>query len=202
MLKNYFKTAIRNLIKNKLYTIINIVGLGAAVACSIVAYVNYQFSQSFDVVHENKENIYRVNSYKIVSGGRENWAITPMALTPALKKDIPGVEAFTRFQRGNGTIRFGDKVFNESFHFVDEDYFNMFTYPLIFGSKDMLYNENGIIIVFLLYKSYSNTTYSIEKIVLKKACYIINPRRDSRHSKKYIFCLSWGKRGDSICKLF
>ncbi|MFC2139137.1 ABC transporter permease [Bacteroidota bacterium] len=146
MLKNYFKTALRNLIKNKLYTVINIVGLGVAVACSIVAYVNYQFSQSFDSFHENADKIYRVNSYKIVSGEQENWAITPMALTPAFKKDVAGVEAFTRFQRGNGTIRFGDKVFNESFHFVDEDYFEMFTYPIIYGSREMLSSENGVVI--------------------------------------------------------
>src|SRR4030042_3259500 len=142
MLKNYFKTALRNLIKNRMYTIINIAGLGVAIACSIAAYVNYQFSQSFDTFHENADKIYRLNSYKIVNNNQENWGITPMPLAPNLKNDIAGVEKFTRIQFGSGTIRYEDKVFNESFHFIDEDFFEMFTYPLVYGSKEMLSNEN------------------------------------------------------------
>ena len=48
MLKNYIKTALRVLLKNRLYAVINIIGLSVAIACGIVAYLNYQFSQSFD----------------------------------------------------------------------------------------------------------------------------------------------------------
>ena len=146
MLKNYLKTAFRVLLKNKLYAIINIIGLSVAIACGIVAYLNYQFSQSFDSYHANKENIYRLNSYKIIENQREDWASTPMPMAPAIKENITGVEDFTRIKRGTGIFRYDDKVFNEVFHYVDKDFFKMFTFPLKYGNKNNLLEKNGIVI--------------------------------------------------------
>jgi len=146
MLKNYIKTAFRVLLKNKLYAVINIIGLSVAIACGIVAYLNYQFSQSFDSYHVNKENIYRLNSYKIVDNQREDWATTPMPMAPALKENIAGIEDFTRIRRGTGIFRNDEKVFNEVFHYVDKDFFNMFTFPLKYGDKNNLLNKDGIVI--------------------------------------------------------
>lgn len=145
MLKNYLKTAGRVLLKNRLYAIINIIGLSVAIACGIVAYLNFQFSQSFDSYHVNKDRIYRLDSYKIINNQRENWAITPMPLGQAAKDNIPGVEDYTRIRRGTGIFRFGDKVFNEDFHFVDKDFFIIFSFPIKYGSKSDLLNKDGIV---------------------------------------------------------
>ena len=146
MLISYIKTALRVLFKNKLYTIINIVGLGVAIGCGIVAYLNYQFSQSFDSYHINKDRIYRLNSYKIINNERENWAVTPMPLAPALKENIAGVDDYTRIREGFGIFRYKEKVFNENFHYVDNDFFKMFTFPLKYGDKNHLLENNGIVI--------------------------------------------------------
>ncbi|MFQ5771249.1 MAG: ABC transporter permease, partial [bacterium] len=116
MYKNYLKIAIRNLYKNKLYSIINIVGLGVTIAMCVVAFVNYQFSQSFDSYHENADKIYCLNSYKILNNARQNWSYTPMPLVTTIVKDIPGIEKFSRLSSHSGTLRYGDKVFNERFH--------------------------------------------------------------------------------------
>lgn len=154
MLISYIKTAFRVLLKNKLYAIINIIGLSVAIACGIVAYLNYQFSQSFDSYHVNKDRIYRLNSYKIINNQRENWAITPMPLAPALKENISGVEDYTRIRRGTGIFRYDDKVFNEDFHYVDKDFFNIFTFPLKYGTKNNLLSNDGIVITQRIAEKY------------------------------------------------
>ncbi len=154
MLKNYLKTAFRVLLKNKLYAIINIIGLSVAIACGIVAYLNYQFSQSFDSYHVNKENIYRLNSYKIIENQREDWASTPMPMAPAIKENITGVVDFTRIKRSAGIFRYDDKVFNEVFHYVDKDFFKMFTFPLKYGNKNNLLEKNGIVITARIAEKY------------------------------------------------
>ena len=75
---------------------INIVGLAVALACSIVAYLNYDFSYGFDKFHDNTERIYRVNSTKIVNDNEQRWGITPMPLAPAMKAEFPFVEEAVR----------------------------------------------------------------------------------------------------------
>lgn len=154
MLKNYIKTAFRILLKNKLYAIINIIGLSVAIACGIVAYLNYQFSQSFDSYHVNKDRIYRLNSYKIINNKREDWAITPLPLAPAMIENIAGVEDYTRIKRGTGIFRYDEKVFNEVFHYVDKDFFKMFTFPLKYGDKNNLLNKDGIVITSRIAEKY------------------------------------------------
>lgn len=167
MLKNYIRTALRVLLKNKLYTIINIVGLSVAIACGVVAYLNYQFSQSFDAYHINKDRIYRLNSYKIINHQREDWAITPMPMAPALKENITGVEDYTRIRRGTGIFRYGDKVFNEVFHYVDKDFFRIFTFQVKYGSaKDLLSNHGIVITERIAEKYFGNTNPVGEQITL------------------------------------
>ena len=165
MLKNYFKTALRVLLKNRLYAVINIIGLSVAIACGIVAYLNYQFSQSFDSYHVNKDRIYRLNSYKIINNQRENWAITPMPMAPALKNNIAGVDDYTRIRRGDGILRYGDKVFDEGFHFVDSDFFKIFTFPVKYGSENNLLNKNGIVITERIAEKYFGNINPVGKLV-------------------------------------
>ena len=89
MLHNYLKIALRNIWKNKLYFGINVVGLGIALACSIIAYLNYAFDQSFDTFYEKRENIYRVNMVRQSNG--VEYGLAPLPLGPAAEQDIPGI---------------------------------------------------------------------------------------------------------------
>ena len=147
MSRSYLIIALRNLYKNKLYAFINIIGLGLAIGCGILAYFNYQFANSFDSFHENANSIYRINSYKIVNNNRENWAYAPLPLTLAMEENIPGIERSARFYQSTGILKYGEKVFFENIFFADdEEFFEMFTFPLKYGSKEMLKNKNGIVI--------------------------------------------------------
>jgi putative ABC transport system permease protein len=146
MFKTFFKIAIRNLVKNKQYTVINIVGLSVALACCIVAYLNYEFSYGFDAFHQNAEKIFRVNSIKVVNGKEQKWGTTPAPLAPAIQKDIPGVARAVRVSRAAAVFRYGDKVFNETVYYVDNAFFEMFTFPFKLGSPQVLQDKNSLVL--------------------------------------------------------
>ncbi len=166
MLKSYIKIALRNLIKNKAYSIINIVGLGVAIAVCITAYVNYEFSQSYDSYHENADKIYSVNSYRIVNNNRQNWSYTPLPMASIIKNDIPGIEKFSRISVGRTILRYGDKVFNEVYHLMDEDFFEMFTYPMIYGTEDALKDKSGMVITDEIAEKYFGDENPIGKQII------------------------------------
>ena len=62
MLRNYLAVALRSLARNRFYSLVNIVGLGAAMAMCVVAYVNFEYALSYDTYHENRDDIYLLQS--------------------------------------------------------------------------------------------------------------------------------------------
>lgn len=146
MLQSYLKIGIRNLIKNRTFTLINIFGLAVAIACCITAYVNFRFSDSFDSFHKDSDNIYLVNTHKISNDRRQNWTMAPMPLADALRKDVPGIEQLTRIWRSGGIMKYEEKVFNETFYFNDTDFWTMFEFPLIQGDLQALGDKSAIVI--------------------------------------------------------
>ena len=144
MLKNYFKIACRNIIKNKLFSIIDIFGLSMAVGCSIVVFLFVDFWVSMDSFHRNADQIYLIENVINRDGTISIWGDSPLPLGPAVENDFPQIIRAVRIQTGGGVVQYEDKVFNERFMFVDEGFFDMFTFPLIAGSKDALLNRNTL----------------------------------------------------------
>jgi putative ABC transport system permease protein len=146
MIKNYLKVALRNILKNKLFSFINIIGLGFAIAVCIVAYVNYDFSKSYESFHKNADNIYSINHFKMVGNNRQNWSNIPTPLASHIKNEIPSVKYVSRYTRSGAILKYGDKVFNESIRYVDSDFFKMFSFDFIFGSGECLKDVQSIVI--------------------------------------------------------
>ena len=92
MFRNYLLVTFRNLIKNRVFTLINILGLGVALLVCIVAFFNHMFNYEFDRTHLNFDKIYRVNSFRDMEGREQEYGIIPATLGLELKKDIPGIE--------------------------------------------------------------------------------------------------------------
>ena len=92
MFKNYLLVTFRNLLKNKIFTLINILGLGIALAVCIVAFFNHMFNYEFDRTHENFDEIYRVTSFRDMKGREQEYGVVPATLGLEIKKDIPGIE--------------------------------------------------------------------------------------------------------------
>ncbi|MFC2088089.1 ABC transporter permease [Calditrichota bacterium] len=138
MLKNYITIALRNLRRNKLYSLINILGLsiGLAAFIIIVLYVKYEFS--FDNYHKNSEYIYRVATemHGHDHTGLNKLAYTRCPLAPILKKDFLEVIKAGRLKRErNVKIQAGGQdFFEKEVFFADPEIFDIFTLPITMGN--------------------------------------------------------------------
>ncbi len=138
MFKNYWQIAIRNLLKFRTTSIINILGLatGMAVCIIIMQYVGYE--QSYDTFHENYRNIYRVqfNIYNQEELVVECAAAVP-AVGPAMKENFPEISDYARAFPSGGTISVGDKAFMEDkIQLCDQGFLRIFSYDLIKGNLE------------------------------------------------------------------
>ncbi|MCL5020499.1 MAG: ABC transporter permease, partial [Bacteroidetes bacterium] len=139
MIKNYFKVALRNLLRNKTFSAINIVGLAIGIASCILILLYVQYEFSFDRFNRKCNRIYRTASEVNFSGRIIKVAVSSDKLGPALKENIPGVENYTRiFDIGMAArelVRFQDKAFyTRQFMFADSSFFSLFDYKLLEGN--------------------------------------------------------------------
>lgn len=146
MIKHFLKLTLRNLLKNKIFVLINIVGMGLSLACCIVAYVNYDFAISFDHNHEHRDQVYKIHAYKEVQKEMVPYGITPQALAPSFLNKNASVSKISRYTGGDLIIQKGDNVLNKYFGFVDNDYLDMFTYPLKYGNKESILEIGNVIL--------------------------------------------------------
>lgn len=146
MLKNFFKITIRNFLRNKSYVFINLIGLGLSLACCIVGYLNWKFAADYDKNHENHERIYKVHINKSVQDRNIPYGITPLPLGEQLKGKIAGITHYSRYVDNGLVLKRDLKVFNQSIGFAENDFFDMFTFPFKYGSKEALYDQSNIIL--------------------------------------------------------
>ena len=139
---NFFTIAIRNLTRNKTFTIINILGLALGTVCClyIIMYVTDQFG--YDRQHKNAANIYRINTVLSIQGGKPlNLGSCSPPIAPTLKKDFPEVEQFTRIVATNRLgakqhiLQYGDKsIFETDAAYADSTFFDVFNYHFVYGN--------------------------------------------------------------------
>jgi putative ABC transport system permease protein len=146
MLKSYLLVTFRNLWKNKVFTIINIIGLGIALSVCIVAFFNHMFNYEFDRTHENFDKIYRVTSFRDMQGREQEYGIVPATLGLQVKKDIPGIEKAARLMRSGSPVKEGDDIFPTEISYVDPEFLDIFTFPIINGDKKSIENQANVLI--------------------------------------------------------
>lgn len=150
MLKNYIKIAIRNLFRNKLYSLLNIAGLAIGIACCILILLYVQDELSYDRFHEKADRIYRVNTHFAIKDRIMNFASSAHVQGPMFKEEYPEIENYVRFNDygSRRIIRYKDKTFTEEkFIWVDNSIFDVFSFKLIKGNpKDALVKPNTVVI--------------------------------------------------------
>lgn len=169
MIKNYLLVAFRSFVKNKSYVIINALGLGISLACCIAAYLLLAYNIEFDNFHSDEKvsRIFRVQTISTDKDGKVNKDCqAPLVLPPIAANEIAGIERFTRFLYGGGSLRFGDKVFNEGLAFADSTFFDLFDYPLVAGSHKSFKDENSIFLNEELAKKYFGNEDPIGKQII------------------------------------
>ena len=113
MFKNYLVVALRSLVKNKSYVIINLLGLGISLACCITAYLLLAYNIEFDNFHADSKvsRIFKVHTLSREKDGRVVRDVqAPIVLAPIAAGEIAGIGRYTRFLYGGGSMRYGDKA--------------------------------------------------------------------------------------------
>jgi ABC-type antimicrobial peptide transport system permease subunit len=138
MLRNYLKIAFRNLLRNKAFSIINILGLAIGMASSILILLWIQNEVSYDQFHEKKERIYEAWNKAQFSGKLQCWNTTPKVLARALEKDLPEVEHAVRVNwPSNYLFSIGEKRLTVMGNIVDSNFLQVFSFPLVKGNPQL-----------------------------------------------------------------
>jgi len=168
MIKNYIKTAWRNLTRNRMFSVINIGGLAVALAAAWLILLFIGNELSYDRYHDNAERIYRVAQHAEWGGGRFDLALTSAPFAAAFKNNYPEVENAVRVDmEAGGTITFGDKHFREDkVIFADSGFFNVFSYRFLYGNNNALDHPGSMVITrSLAAKIFGEPSAALHKVV-------------------------------------
>ena len=147
MLKNYFKIAWRNLVKGKLYSIINIIGLAVGIACCLLIGLYIYQELRYDTFHKKANQIYRVNYSSNSSSGIYKTAKTPKPLAPLLEESFPEVKHAIRLQEEAGVVRIQNQLFKETFLVAEDGFLEMFSFKLLKGNPATVFSEREEILL-------------------------------------------------------
>ncbi|SDG11817.1 ABC transporter permease [Chitinophaga filiformis] len=166
MLKNYIKIAWRNLLKDRQFTLLNLVGLSTGLTCAILIYLWINDEVHVDRFHAMDDQLYQVMTNIENSEGVQTMAATPGILARTMKNDMPEVEyaaaVIYPYWAGETTLSVKDDNLNAVGYYAEKDYFNIFSYPLLQGNKDqVLSDKNNIVISKQLALKLFHTTENV-----------------------------------------
>ena len=171
MLINYFKTALRNLSRNQIYSFINIAGLSLGLACAMLILLYVKDEVSYDRFQKNKDHIYRVVRDALNADGSrlavDGYTGYPQG--PQFTAGIPEIKGFVRLQNGVTDIKKGDGVNSQQVLYVDSGFFSVFSFPLLSGNPHTaLLRPDGVVISEDLAKKQFGKTDALGKTILLK----------------------------------
>ena len=135
MLRNYLKIALRNLLKYRLYSAINISGLTVGMLCFLSIFLYVQDELSYDRFHTNIDRLYRLNFYAKLGDQLAHTSASPKPAGPVFKESMPEIEAFCRLRSwGTPVVRYENQSFKEEkVIYADSTLFQVFTFTLLEG---------------------------------------------------------------------
>lgn len=148
MLSNYFKTAWRNLVRNKAFSLINISGLAIGMAAATLILLWIQNELSLDQFHKNKDRVYQVYCRGTFDGQLESWNGTSMLLAPELEMNYPEVEATARTNPVSAFIfHAGEKHLGSHGMLTDPGFLKIFDFPLLQGNVNTALNSARSLVI-------------------------------------------------------
>jgi putative ABC transport system permease protein len=166
MLKNYFLLAVKNFRKQKMFSVINILGLTVGITCCLMIFLFIMNEFSYDNFHKNGKNIYRVMRVSERDGVNIPWVSPPYA--KALQNDYPdAVQKTVRVQPDNDLIRYKNVFFNEKkIYLVDTNFFDFFSFRLLKGNPaTVLSDPLSIVMTASTAKKYFGNEDPIGKVI-------------------------------------
>ncbi len=170
MYKNYLKTSVRNLVHNKLFSSINVIGLAISISVGILMILFLTELYRFDDFHVHKDNIYRINTNRIQgTEGAETYNPTASYfISNQAKNEVPGVEDVLLINRNKRTmdIQIDEYFVTAESYFVSPSFFDIFSFNLLTGNpKTALSDPNSIILIESVAKKLFKETDPLGKIV-------------------------------------
>jgi len=146
MFKSYLKTTLRLIRRQKMYSFINVAGLSVGLACAILILLFVRDELGFDRFHENFARTYRVVMETREDGASRSLAITPLPLAPALRAEIPEIEAAARYSEWD-LFRLGrdGTYFSEWLAFAEPEFLEIFSFPFKAGNPRTALSEGNSI---------------------------------------------------------
>lgn len=166
MFRNYLTIALRNIARNRVFAIINIVGLSIGLACCLLIFLYAKDELSFDRFHANKDRLYRITRHVIdKQHGRDmTIGLSGMVQGPAFKHAIPGIQGYVRTNRNALTLRQGQETFHQWVTWVDNDFFQVFSFPLLSGNPaKVLTDPYSVVLTDEMAKKYFGNTDAVGK---------------------------------------
>ena len=193
MFKNYFKIALRNLTRNKIYSFINITGLAVGITCFITLALFVIDELGYDKFNEKAGQIYRVFVSSKINGQESVNSKTAAPLGVTLQKDFPEVMNYARIGYfGQYNFRYKDKYFRENdVYTADPTYFDIFTLPFVYGDpKTALVKPNSIVISETAAKKYFRNENPLGKtfIVNNESTFLITGVMKDFPQKSHFSC--------------
>jgi putative ABC transport system permease protein len=168
MIRNYLKVAIRNLLRQKGFSFINIFGLALGISCTALIGMWVNDELSYDRFHKDYDRMYRITA--TLPELKVHAAVTSAPIALAVKNEIPEVEEAVRISGSNrDLVQVGDVKFEEQgIIYADSNFFRVFTFPFLKGdSEHALQNPEGIIITEEMAMKYFGNTDVLEKTIRK-----------------------------------
>lgn len=168
MIKNYFVLSWRNLLRNKVFSFINITGLSLGLACCMIIILYSKDELSFDRFHANSNHIYRITNSTIEPNGKvqNTSGITGMLPGPVFQSEIPEIKEFLRLQGDLLSVKVGAKIFEQEVTYVDDNFFSFFSFPLKEGNiNTALKDLYSVVLNEELAKKFFGTSSAIGKII-------------------------------------
>jgi len=169
MLSNYFKVALRNILKYKFFSAINILGMTIGIVSCLLIVLYVADELSFDRFHKNADRLYQLGLHGKLAGQDIRTATTAPPIAAALVAEIPEVEAATRLANFNETtVRYEDKAFLQSdIMLADSNFFDFFTFRLLQGdAKTCLREPNSIVLSEDLAVKYFGSAPAMGKLLV------------------------------------
>src|SRR5690242_11255827 len=170
MFSNYFKIAWRNLLRNKIFSVIKILGLSIGLTVCMLIFLYTKDEVSYDQFHENKAQIFRIiQNWQMGKDPAQTIGITNGIMGETFSKEIPEVQQYVRVNGTAVTVKKNNDVFTENPLFVDDNYLSVFTFPLIEGNKrTALQDPHSVVLSKDMAKKYFGTTDVTGKVMQLK----------------------------------
>lgn len=152
MIRNYIKTAWRNIVANKLFTTLNVAGLAIGICVCITLFACVSYELSFDRMYQNSKNIYRVNLRSSAEYNSKVWAQLPGIAGPTILQNVSQVKAMTRLIKYTfgaiASLKTGEKNFSEKgLYLADQSVFKIFDINFTEGNAQTAFVQPGSVVI-------------------------------------------------------